>query len=79
MNVEKVIVLKPDAVIANEGMFVWGGDTTKAALTRLEQAGGAGPVHRLLYQSPAEYHQEPLIAGQNIGKGREGPGAGRLL
>lgn len=68
MNVEKVIVLKPDVVIAHEGMFVWGGDATKAALTRLEQAGV--PVLFIdYYMNPLQNTtKSTLLLGKILGK-----------
>jgi iron complex transport system substrate-binding protein len=39
MSVEKVIDLKPDLVIAHKWMYMFGEEATRAALTRLDQAG----------------------------------------
>jgi iron complex transport system substrate-binding protein len=39
MSIEKVIDLKPDVVIAQKWMFVFGEEATRAALDRLDQAG----------------------------------------
>jgi iron complex transport system substrate-binding protein len=68
MNVEKVIVLKPDVVIAHEGMFVWGGDATKTALARLEQAGV--PVLFIdYYMNPLQNStKSTLLLGKILGK-----------
>jgi iron complex transport system substrate-binding protein len=39
MSIEKVMTLRPDVVIAHEWQFMWGGDATKDAVARLDQAG----------------------------------------
>ncbi|MDW5549406.1 ABC transporter substrate-binding protein [Methanosarcina sp.] len=38
-NVEKVVALNPDVVIMHDWEFMWDGDATKEALSRLDQAG----------------------------------------
>ncbi|MHB9073143.1 MAG: ABC transporter substrate-binding protein [Desulfobaccales bacterium] len=68
INVEKILMLKPDVVIAHEFMFLCAGDETNAVLARLEQAGI--PVLCIdYYMHPLQNStQSTLLLGKILGQ-----------
>lgn len=67
-SVEKVIELDPDVVIMHNLEFMWYGDATKEALTKLEQA-GIPVVFVDFYMEPmTNSTKSMLLLGQILGK-----------